>query len=441
MLIAFKDYIDQTQLFQPTDQILLAVSGGIDSMVMAHLFKAANLNFGIAHCNFKLRGKDSDADALFVQALAADWNIPFHTIEFNTIEESKKQKKSTEMVARDLRYAWFDKLLQIHDYQYIATAHHLNDSLETVLLNLVKGTGIRGLHGIPIKNGTIIRPLSFAKQADILAYANKHSISFREDSTNQSTDIQRNLIRHQVIPSLKEINPSLETTFSRTLSQLRETEQLFLWAVDNFKTSLVHEAENLIKIEIAGLKKTLAKGTILFEIIYEFGFNRDHVNQILRSIDHVGAQFYSKTHHILIERKYIIIKGKQTLSPVWLTVAMLPDQLALPHGYFSAAVLKDNPTNLNLGKATALVDLAKIKLPLIIRNWKEGDRFQPLGMKGKSKKVKDYLRDQKLSIFDKELVLVLESDGQIVWVIGYRADERFKVEASTEQILMMERLF
>ena len=437
MLTAFKDYIQDTQLFAATDKILLAVSGGVDSMVMAFLFKAAGYDFGIAHCNFQLRGTASDGDEKMVKELAEEWGIPYHTIQFETIKESEKQHKSVELIARELRYKWFGELLQMYDYQFVATAHHLNDSLETLLYNLAKGTGIRGLHGIPMKNGKIIRPLSFASRREILTYTESEKIPYREDVSNESLEHNRNLIRHQVIPPLKSINPSLEQTFAKTLKQLQETEALFLWAVDAHKKEMVTEEEELIKIDIALLKKATASATILYEIIKDYGFNADHVEQIFRAIDNVGAQFYSKMYHILVERKSILIKRKSRYSTVWRKIEMLPQNIDLPKGQLIATVLKEKPTQLNLGASITLLDLDKIKLPLIIRNWKDGDRFQPLGMNGKSKKVKDYLRDKKVSLFDKSTVLVAESGGEIVWVIGYRADERFKVMDGTNKVLQL----
>ncbi len=440
MLTAFKDYIQDTQLFAATDKILLAVSGGVDSMVMAYLFKAAGYDFGIAHCNFQLRGAASDGDEKMVKELAEEWGIPYHTIQFETIKESEKQHKSVELIARELRYKWFGELLQMYDYQFVATAHHLNDSLETLLYNLAKGTGIRGLHGIPMKNGKIIRPLSFASRSEILTYTELEKIPYREDVSNESLEHNRNLIRHQVIPPLKTINPSLEQTFAKTLKQLQETEVLFLWAVDVHKKEMVTEEEEMIKIDIAKLKQAIANATILYEIIKDYGFNTDHVDQIFRAIDNVGAQFYSKMYHILVERKSILIKRKSRYSTVWRKVEMLPQTIDLPKGQLIATVLKEKPTQLNLGESITLLDLDKIKLPLIIRNWQDGDRFQPLGMNGKSKKVKDYLRDKKVSLFDKATVLVAESDGAIVWVIGYRADERFKVNANTKSVLQLHRL-
>ncbi|MFK7979581.1 MAG: tRNA lysidine(34) synthetase TilS [Saprospiraceae bacterium] len=440
MLVAFKDYIQDTQLFSPTNKILLAVSGGLDSMVMAHLFKQAGFNFAIAHCNFQLRGEASDGDEKMVEKLAKDWEVPFHTIRFETIKESEKQHKSVELIGRELRYQWFGELLQMYDYQFVATAHHLNDSLETLLYNLAKGTGIRGLHGIPLKNGQVIRPLSYASRFDIERYANSENIVYREDASNESLEHNRNLIRHQVIPPLKKINPSLENTFAKTLKQLQETETLFLWAVAAHKKDILTEEEGLIKIAIAGLNKVPAKSTILYEIIKDYGFNTDHVDQIFRAIDNVGAQFYSKMYHILIERKSIIIKRKGRYTTVWRKIEMLPEKIDLPKGQLIATILKEKPKQLNLGKAITLLDLDKIKLPLIIRNWKDGDRFQPLGMNGKSKKITHYLRDNKVSLFEKSTVLVIESAGEIIWVMNYRADERFKVTAETTRVLQLHRV-
>jgi len=440
MLAAFKDYIKSTQLFRVEEKILLAVSGGVDSMVMAYLFKAAEFNFGIAHCNFQLRGEASDGDEKMVRELAKEWRILYHSIQFETLKESEKQHKSVELIGRELRYKWFGELLQMYDYQYVATAHHLNDSLETLLYNLAKGTGIRGLHGIPMKNGQVIRPLSFASRANILAYANAEEILYREDASNQSMEHNRNLIRHQVIPPLKTINPSLEQTFAKTLKQLQETEALFLWAVDTHKKEIVTEEEDMIKVDIALLNKATAKATILYEIIKDYGFNTDHVDQIFRAIDNVGAQFYSKMYHILVERKAIIIKRKSRYNSVWRKIEMTPQTIDLPKGQLVATVLKEKPVQLNLGESITLIDLDKIKFPLIIRNWKEGDRFQPLGMNGKSKKINHYLRDKKVSLFDKATVLVVESAGEIVWVIGYRGDERFKIQTTTKNVLQLHKI-
>jgi len=439
MLAAFKDYIEQTALFLPSDKILLAVSGGVDSMVMASLFHSAGFKFGIAHCNFQLRAEASDADEQLVKAQAEAWSIPFHVIQFKTKEESGKQQKSTELMARELRYKWFAELMQSFDYQFLATGHHLNDSLETLLYNLAKGTGIRGLHGIPVKNDRTIRPLSFATREQIMSFAEVEKIPFREDATNQSLEHNRNLIRHKVVPPLKKINPSLEQTFSKTLKQLKETEELFLWAIKEQHQKMIVEEEDVVKVNMVALKNAVAKSTVLFEIIYKYGFNGDHVDQIFRAIDNVGAQFYSKTHHIVVGRKEILIQRKKSSVAVWMKIEMLPETINLPKGALSATILKEQSTHLNLGKSIALVDLAKVKLPFIIRKWKDGDKFQPLGMKGKSKKVSEFLRDEKVSLFEKESVLVVESQGEIVWVVGHRSDERYKITKNTTEILRISR--
>ena len=361
MLSAFKNYLQDTQLFATEDKILLAVSGGVDSMVMAHLFRQAEFNFGIAHCNFQLRGAASDGDEEMVKKLAKEWDIPFHTIQFDTLKESEKQHKSVELIARELRYKWFGELLQMFDYQFVATAHHLNDSLETLLYNLAKGTGIRGLHGIPLKNGQVIRPLSFASREEIEKYATLEDVVYREDASNQSLAHNRNLIRHQVIPPLKSINPSLEQTFAKTLKQLQETEALFLWAVETHKKGILSEEEGRLKVEITGLNSAPAKSTILYEIIKDYGFNSDHVDQIFRAIDNVGAQFYSKMYHIFIERNAIIIKRKSRFTTVWQKVEMLPEKIDLPKGQLMATILKEKPKQLNLGEAITLLDFGKIR--------------------------------------------------------------------------------
>jgi tRNA(Ile)-lysidine synthase len=437
MLTTFKKFQREACLFSSNDIILLAVSGGVDSMVMAHLFKSATFKFAIAHCNFQLRGKDSDEEASLVKQLALDWKVPFHSIRFDTIKEGKKQKKSIELIARELRYNWFEALSTAFNYKYIATAHHLNDSIETVIYNLTKGTGIRGLHGIPIKNKKIIRPLSFATRREIEAYAKDNNILYREDASNFLLEHNRNRIRQEVIPSLKIINPALEQTFSNTLFYLKEAELLFNWAIAEKKKNLVKIIGEGLKISIVDLMNEAAKATILFEIINDFGFNSHQVPQIISAINHVGAKFYSKTHQLLIDRQFLIlIKLEETIA-VFEEIKDLNQQVSV-YGYnIHFERLPHIPTNLNQGSDTAIIDANKVKWPLIIRNWKKGDRFQPLGMKGKSKKVKDYLRDQKISRLDKEKVLLLESDGKMIWLINYRQDERFKVGKNTKETIMI----
>lgn len=434
MLNRFKEFIKKEELFTQKDKILLAVSGGADSMVMAHLFQEIKANFGIAHCNFQLRGKESDGDEILVKELADKWKVPFHTIRFETIEEGKKQKKSTELIARELRYNWFNELIEKNDYQYIATAHHLNDSLETVLYNLIKGTGIRGLHGIPIKNEKVIRPLSFTTRHEVLNYAKVAAVPFREDTSNLSTKHNRNLIRLNVIPQLKKVNPSLEPTFEKTLNQLKETEQLFNWAIEEHKKKLVQQEGDLLKIDKKELAEIPTKKTVLFEFIQEFGFNSDQVEQILVSMNTVGAQFYSKTHQLLVERNFLIIKVSEQMDPVYIEITEYPAEITLPNNRLVFERLTRFTSNYNLGKETVLVDIDSVKFPIIVRNWKEGDRFQPIGMKGQSKKVKDYLRDEKVTRFEKEEVIIVESDGKIVWVVGHRMDNRFKLDLDSKTL-------
>lgn len=433
----FQEYIQKEHLFAAKDKVLLAVSGGVDSMVMMHLFKESGFRFGIAHCNFQLRGEASEADAQFVENKAKEWEVPLHLVRFETEKESKAQKKSIELMAREQRYKWFLELMQQFDYQYVATAHHLNDSLETILYNLTKGTGIRGLHGIPVRNEAIIRPLSFTNRIEIEDYAKEHQIEYREDASNDSTLFHRNLIRKEVVTSLKKINPSLEKTFAKTLHHLQEVEMLFHWAVKQHLDQLVEETEELIKINIAQLKKEPARNTLLYEIIHPFGFNTDHVEQVFRAIDTIGAQFYSKTHQILIDRKMILVKKRTKPLSVFREMQELPNEITIATQTIYFESLPYVPVNLNQGKLVAIVDVEKIKYPLVVRNWREGDRFQPLGMGGKSKKLKDYLKDEKVSRIEKEKVLLLESAGEIVWVIGHRQDERFKIDEHSSQSLRL----
>jgi len=433
---AFIQFIKDEELFSSSDPILLAISGGVDSMVLLDLFRKFKFRFGVAHCNFQLRGEDSDQDARFVKDRCAQLGIPFYFRKFDTIQASENRKKSIEMTARELRYEWFAELLDTLDYKYLATAHHLNDSLETLIYNLVKGTGIRGLHGIPVKNGTIIRPLSFASRAQIEEYASGFGITFREDATNNDISPRRNLIRHKVIPHLREINPSLERTFLRTLKNIRETEILFDHAVDQQRKKLLLREGEQVKIAINLLQKQPAKATLLYELICDQGFNADHVDQIFNSINTVGARFYSGTHLILVERKYLLIQPKTSSQKFYREFMRFPNQIKINENrILFIEELPYVPANKDQGKNVALIDAGKLDFPLIIRTWKEGDRFQPIGMEGKHKKIKAFLRDEKVNLLEKEKVLVLESAGRIVWVIGHRQDERFKLDEQSGQTL------
>lgn len=434
----FQSFITKKELFVNGEKVLLAVSGGVDSVVLSHLFFQAKLNFGIAHCNFQLRGEDSDADALFVQQLAEAFRVPFFSTIFPTTAFAEKQKISIQMAARDLRYEWLEKTRQLNDFQHIATAHHLNDSIETFFYNFAKGTGIRGLHGIPIKNGNIIRPLSFATKQEILHFANTNKITYREDASNEKDNYARNKIRHQVIPPLQALNTDFEHIAAKNLQHIREAEFLYDFAIDHLRKQMVTETAAQVLInrsELLEYQNIIS--SLLFEWLKPYGFNADQIGQMLEA--EVGAIFYSHTHRLLIDRIYFIIE-KQAIE-------ISAEQFLIPAGThkfeLNVAILtfeyKTGQPNTFLPESFIVyLDAEKLTFPLTLRHWQAGDIFYPLGLSGKRQKLQDFFTHQKLSRFEKERIWLLESAGAICWVIGYRVDERFKITAQTKGYFIIQ---
>ncbi len=309
MLNNLQQYILDNQLFNKDEKLLLAVSGGVDSMVLCRLFANAKIDFGIAHCNFQLRETASDEDELLVRMTAQNLGIPYHVTSFDTKTYASTNKLSIQVAARELRYEWLEKIRIKNDYQYIATAHHLNDSIETVLYNFAKGTGIRGMHGILPKNRHIIRPLLFATKEEILAYAKMNQVNFREDESNHSDKYQRNFIRHHLVPIFKKINPNFEHNAAESIQHLRDTELIFNFAITNIKDSLVLQQGDQKSIAITQLQSYPAPATLLYEILKEYGFHSDQVKQLIKALDgQSGKQFFSPTHQVLIDRGHILIK-------------------------------------------------------------------------------------------------------------------------------------
>ncbi len=437
MLSSFKAFIKNKLLFQSTDKVLLAVSGGIDSMVMVDLFEKAAFQFGIAHCNFQLRGDASDKDEQLVREVAHQLDVPFFNIKFDTTSAAEHYQSSIQMVARELRYQWLEEIRTTNDFQYIATAHHLNDSLETVLYNFSKGCGIRGLHGIPIQQGFLIRPLLFATRIDILHYTRQERIGFREDISNVSTKYNRNKIRHEVIPKLEEINPSLIDTFKRTLEQLQDAEILFEETIEKYQKELVDKRNGLTYINLTPILNHSAKATILYEILIPFGFNATHIRQLLSDQTQVGAIVSTERYELLKDRENLIIRLKENEKENFKLVKNNIVKVIFNNQEISFQYDLAMPTNLHTPPTQAYIDYQNLHFPLTIRKWKAGDRFQPLGMQGRTKKLQDYFSDLKLNRFEKDEVLILESKGEIVWVIGHRMDERFKIQADTEKVVLI----
>lgn len=446
MLQAFKKFIIEHNLFTPDESILLAVSGGMDSVVMCELFKRGGYNFGIAHCHFNLRGEESLGDAAFVKVMAHKYDVPYYTRVFETKKVSEILGVSIQMAARKLRYEWFEEVRLQHNYKTIAVAHHKDDAVETLLINLSRGTGIAGLHGI-LKNSAannIVRPLLFTGRKQIEEFIQANKLSFREDSSNQSTKYIRNKIRHLVIPVLKEINPQLENSIAATLERLGEVEQIYLDTVGiKRKEILVFENDRVI-LPIEKLKNLSPLRTYLFEFLDEYNFSQAVIEEIIHALDGVsGKQFFSATHRLLKDRDQLIITEITGVSEEIFSIEKNQEALTYPVKLsFSSQVLnKEDSAFINslsgsgnrADSSRVSIDFDLLAFPLLLRKWKAGDTFQPLGMKNK-KKLSDFFIDNKVSRIDKESSWVLTSAGNIVWIIGHRIDDRFKITDKTNSI-------
>jgi tRNA(Ile)-lysidine synthase len=441
MLESFLTFINQQKLDLSKKSTLLTVSGGVDSVVMARLFYRAGLSAGIAHCNFGLRNEESDGDELFVRQLAEQYNYPVFITRFDTKSFAQEHGISTQMTARNLRYQWFEEVRKRENYDFVATAHHINDSIETVMLNLARGTGLAGLHGIAIKKHNLIRPLLFASRQEILHYAAENHIPFREDSSNSSTHYKRNLVRHEVIPVLKQLNPALEKTFKGTLTRLKAAEALLENSLKEWQDKVVEIQNGDLLVPIEALTCLPEPVYRLWFILQHFGFSYGQVEDLFESVDGIsGKQFQSGSHTVLKDRQFFIVSERKTQNTIEeliiedLNGTYLMNELTIS---FETMI---NTVHFKFENASTLAYINEDKLifPLLIRNWALGDRLCPFGMKGKSKKVSDLLIDQKLNLNQKKNVRVLlNGNGDIIWVIGLRADERYKISDTTERITVV----
>ena len=431
----FIQFIQEEGLFQTEEKILLAVSGGMDSIVMAALFHKCKFNFAIAHCNFSLRGEESDEDELFVQKLAKKYKVPFFVNHFDTKLYAKEEKISIEMAARNLRYDWFGKLLGTESYDHLATAHHGNDSIETILLNFSKGTGIAGLHGIKNKVGGIIRPLNFANREMIQDYVASEMLIWREDSSNEDSSFQRNLIRNEIVPKLKEINPDLEETIKTSIKKITAVENLFYKEVNRVREKYTRTDHSITFVNMSGLSQEQEHGILLSEILKPFNFNFTQVESVLNTFGGLsGKLFESATHVLNVDREELIISSKEL--EVFQDHEISLDETELDFSTFSLDINRESAEGYKIRNDVRLgaFDVELLRSPLRIRRWKEGDWFIPLGM-NKKKKLSDFLIDNKIPVILKQNVYVLTSGNSIVWVIGHRVDNRFKITANTKEIV------
>jgi tRNA(Ile)-lysidine synthase len=437
MLNRFLENITAKKLFEPKQKVLLAVSGGIDSMLMLYLFEKSGFDYGIVHCNFQLRGDESDQDEEFVKKQVLIHGVQAFFKRFDTEEYAQINGISIEMAARDLRYEYFEKIRVEYHYNFVATAHHSDDLIETFFLNLSRKTGIKGLTGIKDKSGKIIRPLLFASRGEIEKFASENCIEFREDSTNSEVFYQRNFLRHRILPLFSELNPSFKKNLLASIENLKDAETVYSIFFETEKQKVFESAANSQIIEIDNLKKSAHSKLLLLEILTEFNFNPAVVEEVFQSLDgDSGKQFYSKTHRLVKDREKLFITLVQEKENKIYYIEAIDFKLIEPFNIkFEKLAGKD--FKVRKEKNFACLDFEKLEFPLLIRKWQQGDYFQPLGMTG-FKKVSDFLIDEKIPIHQKENTWLLCSGEKIVWVMGHRIDNRFKVSPKSPCIYKME---
>ncbi len=440
-----ESYIEQNSLIADSDKILLTVSGGVDSMVLLDLFADSKYTIGVAHCNFQLRGEESDEDEVVVAEQCAKYNVPIYNKRFDTIQEMERSGDSMEMVARRERYEWFEELRKEHGYNVIAVAHHADDSNETFFINLLRGTGLRGLTGIKKQIGRIVRPLSFVTRKEILEYASQHHIPYREDSSNSSTKYLRNKIRLGLIPRIKEINPKFTQLMQGNLKRLTDAQHFITNCIDSIAEEIIEEENGIFTLHVERISNELPRSFVVYEILSSrFGFKGDVTDSLMRALtsndNNIGKRAYSKDFVAFIDRDEKILIAPINSGDSCITEV----ENETNRSYCGNSALYyekldiDLIESFDLGENVALLDFDKLSYPLTIRRWSEGDTFMPLGMSG-HKKLSDFLIDEKVSMAQKERQFVLLSGDNIVWVVGRRIDERYKVGNDCENVLKITR--
>lgn len=447
MRIAVEEHINKNLPFLKGKKLLIAISGGIDSVVLTHILYKLKFDITLAHCNFMLRGKESNKDEQFVINLGEKLAIPTYTIQFNTKNYAEENGISTQMAARDLRYNWFQKLCKQNQLDYIITAHQKDDVIETVLINLTRGTGLNGLTGIPEVNKNVVRPLLLFSRNEILVHATRKKLQWQEDSSNSSIKYVRNKIRHKVVPFLKELNPSLLDTFTNTLENLKASQEIVSDRINEIKEKAVISVNDTVHFKISVLKELNNPKVYLYELLKDYGFTEwDDITNLLNAQS--GKQVFSNTHRLLKNREVLILSAiniteKNDYFEIFEDTSKIKKPIKLKFKKVDIPFDTKNHSNKVFNELfldepnTISIDYDKVKFPLTIRKWQKGDVFYPIGLNGQ-KKLSKFFKDEKMSLIEKENTWIMCSNEKIVWVIGKRLDERFKVTKTTSAILKIK---
>jgi len=428
-----QNFILEKSLFSREDKLILGISGGADSVCLMHILLALGYRFDLAHCNFNLRGKETDEDEVFVQELAKKHQLKLHVKQFDTEGYAAENKISTQMAARDLRYAWFNHLLLTKNAKYIAIAHHENDDIETFFINLIRGSGLKGLLGISEKTNSIVRPLMAITRDEIESYLDENKLRYRDDSSNSSVKYLRNKIRHELMPLLAEMNPSIQQTISEEMRILEGVSQVYSCKIEEVRKDLMQEKNGIVQFETSDLLALKPLHNYLYELLSPYGFvTIDAIAKALKGQS--GKQFFSNTHQLLVDREFIFISELDVKKNESITIEEMTKEIKHP---IQLNFSKTDNLEWIKNKNIAQLDYDKLQFPLTLRKWKKGDKFMPLGMQT-FKKLSDFFIDNKFSILDKNKQWLLCSNNDIVWVVGHRIDERYKLQSKTKKVYIAQ---